>query len=140
VFAAELDPSGARYLTASGDKTVTLWDAASHVPLRSFVHVAPVRNAAISPDGTLIAGVTTSGVVEIWDAIIGIEVGRFRHGGPTTGIDFGPSGLLTTSVDGHAIVWDTSTNVPSPAEVRRLVDCRLSRDTDAASRDTSTCD
>ena len=48
-------PDGARILTASGDKTAKLWDAASGKLIASFDHQGRVLNgAAFSPDGTRI--------------------------------------------------------------------------------------
>jgi WD40 repeat protein len=141
VFDVRFAPDGASLVTASEDRTVTVWDAVTLVPIHTFLFVAPVRNAAISSDGTLIAGVTSTGTVEVFDTATGIEAGRFRHAAGGIATDFGPRGLLTTGgLDCHAVIWDTDLDLPSPPVLDRIIGCRLSRDTGTVSRDTEICE
>src|SRR5262249_27429211 len=49
-------PDGQRLATASADKTVKLWDAATGTELLTLrIHVAKVTGVAFSPDGKLLA-------------------------------------------------------------------------------------
>lgn len=57
---------GKFFATASDDKTVWIWDAASNRYLRNIRHEAAVKSIAISPDGTLLATVGADNA-RIWE-------------------------------------------------------------------------
>ena len=60
-------PSG-RYLAASNDRTVTLYDTTMWKPVRSFVWtIGKLRSVCFSPDGTLAAAGSHTGKVVVWD-------------------------------------------------------------------------
>jgi len=90
--------------------------------LQTFVgHPNIIRDAAISPDGSLVAtgggmcdpdtGRTWDPTARIFDRQTGTELVRIQHGFPVTSVQFSPDGqkLLTGSWDGTAALWDVKT-------------------------------
>jgi WD40 repeat protein len=86
---------------------------------------------AMSPDGSLVAGVDEYGRITIWDAATGGTLRLIK--GPTEaslpefaryayGLDFSPDGkrLLATG-PGYALIWNIELDQRSPAEVDALV-------------------
>ena len=79
VESAAFSPDGARILTASGDKTAKLWDAASGKLIASFAHQGSVWHAAFSPDGTRILTASADKTAKLWDAASGKLIASFDH-------------------------------------------------------------
>jgi hypothetical protein len=68
VLSAAFSPDGTRVVTASGDKTVRVWDAATSKPLAPpFVHQGRVRSTAFSPDGTRVVTASADKTARIWE-------------------------------------------------------------------------
>ncbi len=62
-------PDGTRLVSASRDKTVQVWDAATARLLFSYLdHVERVNGVTWSPDGTSIASAAGDGTVHVWTA------------------------------------------------------------------------
>ena len=68
---AAFSPDGVRILTASGDKTAKLWDAASGKLIASFAHQDGVVDAAFSPDGARILTASWDKTAKLWDGGLG---------------------------------------------------------------------
>ncbi|HEY0991738.1 MAG TPA: WD40 repeat domain-containing protein, partial [Kofleriaceae bacterium] len=121
---AELDRTG-RLLTGNSDRIVRLWDAGTASPLRSFEHAAQVRFAAVSPDGTLVAGATSDGTVSVWDTASSSVLAEFHHAASAESVAFAPDGarLLSTSADHRAVVWRTDIEIRSHSIVTAFVHC-----------------
>ena len=104
-------PDGARVLTASGDKTARLWDAAtarSCAVLRG--HEGQVYSAVFSPDGSRVLTASADKTARLWDAASGKELRVLRgHEDGVHSAEFSPDGsrVLTASADKTARVWST---------------------------------
>jgi WD40 repeat protein/serine/threonine protein kinase len=103
-------PDGARILTASGDKTAKLWDAASGKLLASFAHQGRVFQAEFSPDGTRILTASADGTAKLWDATSGKLLTSFAHQDEVNHARFSPDGsrILTAGADNTAKLWDAA--------------------------------
>src|SRR5262249_25010501 len=81
IWVVGFSPDGQALLTASRDRTVRLWEAATGKLRRTLPrHPYPVRSAAISPNGRLIVtggGDTTTakGEARFWEAVTGAPSG-----------------------------------------------------------------
>jgi TIR domain/WD domain, G-beta repeat len=69
VYSAAFSPDGTRIVTASGDNTARIWDAASRKEIAVLRgHNVRVKSAAFSPDGTRIVTASGDNTARIWDA------------------------------------------------------------------------
>ena len=103
-------PDGARIVTASGDKTAKLWDAASGKLLASFDHQGSVLHGVFSPDGTRILTASRDKTAKLWDAASGKLLASFDHQDWILHAAFSSDGsrILTASADKTAGLWDTA--------------------------------
>lgn len=78
IWHARYSPDGTRIVTASTDKTVRIWDAATGKELMVLRgHEGVVRDAVYSPDGTKIISFDQQrgpGTVRVWDAATGNQL------------------------------------------------------------------
>jgi WD40 repeat protein len=116
MFSAAFSPDGTRVVTASGDKTARIWDAATGKPLTSpLEHRSQVFNAAFSPDGTRVATASDDSTARVWDAATGKPItAPLAHQAGVLSATFSPDGtrVVTASFDKTARVWDATTGKP----------------------------
>ena len=90
--------------------SVGLWEMASRKLIARFRgHTGPVKVAAFSADGKLLASGSWDKTVRLWDVGSGQELARFEgHRGPILSLAFSPDAkkLASGSTDGTALVWD----------------------------------
>lgn len=104
----------AEYLaTASDDKTLRVWDAATGSGLVEFKgHTNFVFSCAFSPQSNLLASGSFDETVKLWDVRSGDCVSTLpAHSDPVTGVDFNRDGtcIVSGSHDGLIRIWDTMT-------------------------------
>lgn len=100
-------PNGGRLLTAGGDGTLRIWDAAT-AGLRVVLegHTGPVEAAEWSADGTTVVSAGLDGTARLWDAMTGAERLRLAGLDGQPSLSLSPDGRwLATSAGGVAKVW-----------------------------------
>jgi len=115
VYQARYSTDGARIVTAGGDGTVKIWDAATGALVRELRTGGARRRyflPALSPDGRLIAAIDeVGGIAHVWNAVTGAlvhEIGNDGQGSPGIAFSFDGHWLATTGgTDLH--VLDTRT-------------------------------
>jgi WD40 repeat protein len=109
VWSAAFSPDGTRVVTASGDHTARVWDAATGKPLSSpLEHDDTVWTAAFSRDGKLIVTASNDHTARIWDAETGEPLSPpLEHDDTVWSAAFSPDGtsIVTASGDGFARIW-----------------------------------
>jgi WD40 repeat protein len=111
VFGLAFSPDGARYATAAWDRSVRVFDAASHRQLHRLGLDWNGQAVAFSPDGRILAAAEWNGQVSLWDPHTGAKdrdlVGQLDLGYPATSLAFSPDGkwLAAGSADRTATVW-----------------------------------
>ena len=112
VLSAAFSPDGLRIVTASDDRTVRTWDAATARPLAVFSgHGDVVWSAAWSPDGRRIVTASTDKTARIWDAATARQLAVLSgHGEQVRWAAYSPDGrrIVTASADATARIWDAS--------------------------------
>jgi WD40 repeat protein/serine/threonine protein kinase len=115
-------PGSSRGLLATGsrDRTIKLWDPASHkVVLTLRGHSAGVRGVAFSADGRRLLSASDDKSVRLWDLDSGKELRRLEgHTASATAVAFSPDGrrALSGSEDKTVRLWDLETG----KELRRF--------------------
>ncbi len=117
VVATDVSRNGATAVTASGDKSVRLWNAANGQPLRTLSgHAFAVSDVAIRGDSAQVASGDASGEIRLWNLADGAPQGVIgAHGRSLYSLAYGPKGERLASVgqDGLLKVW----KLPLPAPV-----------------------
>jgi len=113
VLSARFSHDGKQIVTASRDRTASLWDAASGEPLRRFQegHEFLVSAAQFFPDGKHIATGAGDNSVRVWNATAGTQLAAFTPTGRIGTLAVSPDGqsIATGSVGNNIQIW----NAPS---------------------------
>jgi WD40 repeat protein len=118
VHGVTFSPDGKLVATASGDRTVRLWDVPSGTPHGQPLvgHEDAVLDVAFSPDGKLLATACADHTAQLWDVASGKPRGEplTGHEDVVSRVAFSPDGklLATASWDGTTRLWDISSGKP----------------------------
>ena len=112
-----VDPLGHWLASADGDGTISLWDIASGLPVRSWSTGARVLAMAAGPRNRLAVG-GDDGCARIWDMARATLDDQFRgHAGGVHAVAFDHSGIRLATGDAGGVVrlWDPGSRQPVTA-------------------------
>ncbi|PWI64386.1 hypothetical protein PCL_10524 [Purpureocillium lilacinum] len=113
VTSVAFSTDGKLLASASFDRTVKVWDAATGDIVRTLeAHSYHVRSVAFSPDGKLLASASDDRTLKVWDAATGeVQQTLEGHRKSVKSVAFSPDGklLASASSDGIVKVWNAAT-------------------------------
>ena len=113
VYDVAFSPDGKRVASASGDKTIKIWDAQSGQEIATLNgHEDGVMTVAFSPDGARLASGGYDKTIRFWDAESGQEISTVRgHASMIHCVAFSPNGdrLVSACNDKTIKLWDAAT-------------------------------
>lgn len=116
VWAMALAPDGQTVALATGEQTITLWDARAAEVRGTFPALGSrLESLAYAPDGRLLAGGNVAGNVQIWDVATGRELADVAgHTGRVSGVAFTPDGkfLISAGHDASVCFWEVPSGLP----------------------------
>jgi WD40 repeat protein/ABC-type dipeptide/oligopeptide/nickel transport system ATPase component len=113
IIRIDFSRDGTYLVTASFDKTATLWESDTGKAIQTLSGRSDAVHAvAFSPDGKTIATASFDGRIGVFQ--IGVEKGWFQsaHEGTVTSVVFNSKGsqVISAGVDGHIRIWEIETD------------------------------
>jgi WD40 repeat protein len=124
VYSVAFSPDGKALASASGDKTIILWDMAGvgqsnpPIPLGPPMtgHKGEVRSVAFSPDGKKLASGSVDKTIILWDVETRqpLDAPLDGHNAAIWAVGFSPDGKMLAAHDteGNIILWDVASRQP----------------------------
>ena len=112
-----------RIVTTGRDGNARLWNAETGEPQRTFLGSSVVLfDAAVHPDGTVLATAAGNGAIQFWDMASGRLIWVLHaHRSFVNGVHFAGSDLISRGYDGDIARWSLPST--SPATLAALVRC-----------------
>ena len=109
-YSVSFPPDGQTLATASGDKTIRLWDVAAGREKHTLKgHTGWVWSVSYSPDGQTLASGSQDGTVRLWDVVTGQEKHTLKsHRYAVRSVLFSPDGQTLATASGYKTIrlWD----------------------------------
>ncbi|WP_437994096.1 TIR domain-containing protein [Sorangium sp. So ce145] len=113
VYACTISPDGQRVVSASGDKTLKVWDLATGQLLSTLEgHPEQINACAISPDGQRVVSASGDKTLKVWDLATGTLLSTLEgHSNWVNACAISPDGQRVVSASGDKTlkVWDLAT-------------------------------
>ena len=110
VFGVDVSPDGNLIVSASGDKTLKLWDMHSGREIYTLSsHAGHVNACQFSPDGRLIVSASSDFTLKLWDVATGKAISTMKgHTDLALDCAFSPDGkqVVSASTDNTIRFWD----------------------------------
>jgi WD40 repeat protein len=110
VTALAFSPDGKKVASASLDRTVRHWDAATGKAMEVLSHPGIVDSVVFSSDSRNLVSLCEDRLILVWDVASGEERNRFNHDDKVKSVLLSPNGKVVASVVQYIVrLWDVTT-------------------------------